>query len=65
MILNMTLPGEVAEEPFSFTYTGDFTDNRVNGVGTVRFNTSGTLVVTSGTATVTAYIQGAGGGAQR
>ena len=48
---------------FSFEYTGNYTDNRdKNGIGTVRFTSSGTLTVLSGTATVSAYILGAGGG---
>lgn len=45
----------------SFTYSGNFTDNRVDGVGTVRLNTSGTLTVYK-SITVTATIVGAGGG---
>lgn len=45
-----------------FTYSGNYTDNRVNGKGTVRFNTTGTLTVISGRVTVSAYILGAGGG---
>lgn len=48
---------------FSFTYSGNYTDNRVNGKGTVRLNSSGVFEVLSGKATVSAYIQGAGGGA--
>lgn len=48
---------------FSFTYSGNHTDNRVNGKGAVRFNTSGVLNVTDGTAIVTVHIRGAGGGA--
>ena len=47
---------------FAFTYSGDFTDNRVDGVGTVRLNTSGTLTVTGSPVTVIATIVGAGGG---
>lgn len=44
-------------------YTGNYTDNRdANGIGTVQFTSSGTLTVLSGTATVSAYILGAGGG---
>lgn len=63
MLINMVLPGAVAaEEPFGFTYSGDFTDNRVDGVGTVRLNTSGTLTVTGKAVTVSATIVGAGGG---
>lgn len=50
------------EKPFSFTYSGNFTDNRINGVGTVRLNTSGELNVTSDEATVQAEIVGGGGG---
>lgn len=64
MLFNMTLPGAVAaKESFAFEYSGNYTDNRdENGIGTVRFNTSGTLTVTSGTATVSAYILAGGGG---
>lgn len=64
MLINMVLPGAVAaEEPFAFEYSGNFTDNRdADGKGTVRLNTSGTLTVLSGTATVSVYILGAGGG---
>lgn len=62
----MVLPGAVSEEPFSFTYSGNYTDNRdADGKGTVRLNTSGTLTVLSGTATVSVYILGAGGGAAK
>lgn len=47
----------------SFEYTGNYTDNRdENGIGIVRFTSSGTLTVLSGTAMVSAYILGAGGG---
>ena len=53
----------VCSGSFSFEYTGNYTDNRdKNGIGTVRFTSSGTLTVLSGTATVSAYILGAGGG---
>ena len=63
MLINMVLPGAVAEEPFAFEYSGNFTDNRdADGKGTVRLNTSGTLTVLSGKATVSAYILGGGGG---
>lgn len=63
MLFNMILPGAVGEEPFAFEYSGNFTDNRdADGKGTVRFNTSGTLEVLSGKATVQAYILGGGGG---
>lgn len=52
--------------PFAFTYSGDFTDSRVDGIGDVTLNTSGTLVTTGKTVTVRVYILGAGGGgAQR
>lgn len=48
---------------FEFEYTGNYTDNRdENGIGTVRFISSGTLTVLSGKNTVSAYILGAGGG---
>ena len=65
MLINMVLPGAAgsAEEPFAFEYSGNFTDNRVDGVGTVRLNTSGTLTVTGAPVTVSATIVGAGGGA--
>lgn len=64
MLINMVLPGAAgsAEEPFAFEYSGNYTDNRVDGIGTVRLNTSGTLTVLSGTATVEAYILAGGGG---
>ena len=65
MLFNMVLPGAVAaEEPFAFEYSGNFTDNRdADGKGTVRLNTSGTLTVLSGKATVSVYILAGGGGA--
>lgn len=65
MLINMVLPGAVAaEEPFAFEYSGNFTDNRdADGKGTVRLNTSGTLTVLSGKATVSVYILGGGSGA--
>ena len=62
MIIQSTPYGTKKEEPFAFTYSGDFTDERVDGVGDVTLNTSGTLTVTSGKATVQAYILGGGGG---
>lgn len=63
MIIQATSHGTAAaEEPFAFTYSGDFTDNRVDGVGTVRLNTSGTLTVTGKAVTVSVTIVGAGGG---
>ena len=46
-----------------FAYSGNYTDGRVNGKGVVRLNTSGTLVVTGGKATVSVYILAGGGGA--
>lgn len=46
----------------AFTYTGQYTDSRVDGVGDVTLNTSGTLTVTSGTATVSVYMLAGGGG---
>lgn len=65
MLINMVLSGAAgsAEESFVFTYSGDFTDSRVNGIGEVTLNTSGRLVTSGKTVTVTVYIQGAGGGA--
>lgn len=48
-----------------FSYTGNYTDNRVNGIGTVTLNTSGTLTVTGESKTVSAYILGGGGGGAR
>ena len=51
------------DSKIEFEYTGNYTDNRdENGVGTVRFTSSGTLTVLSGTATVSAYILAGGGG---
>lgn len=51
------------DSKIEFEYTGNYTDNRdANGIGTVRFTSSGTLTVLSGKATVSAYILGAGGG---
>lgn len=51
------------DSKIEFEYTGNYTDNRdENGIGTVRFTSSGTLTVLSGKATVSAYILGAGGG---
>lgn len=55
--------GGSSGEAFEFTYSGNYTDNRVNGIGTVRLNTSGTLTVTGESKTVSAYILGGGGGA--
>lgn len=63
MIIQATPYGTAAEEPFAFTYSGDFTDSRVDGIGDVTLNTSGTFEVTNGEATVTAEIVGGGGGA--
>ena len=51
------------ESKIEFEYTGNYTDNRdENGIGTVRFTSSGTLTVLSGKKIVSAYILGAGGG---
>lgn len=51
------------DSKIEFEYAGNYTDNRdENGIGTVRFTSSGTLTVLSGKATVSAYILGAGGG---
>lgn len=51
------------DSKIEFEYTGNYTDNRdENGIGTVRFTSSGTLTVLSGKKTVSAYILGAGGG---
>ena len=51
------------DSKIEFEYTGNYTDNRdENGIGTVRFTSSGTLTVLSGKNTVSAYILGAGGG---
>lgn len=64
MIFNMVVPG--AEEKFAFEYSGTFTDNRdENGIGTVRFTSSGILEIVSGLATCLAYILGGGGGGAR
>lgn len=48
--------------PFAFTYTGEYTDSRVDDVGDITFTTSGLLTVTSGTATVSVYMLAGGGG---
>ena len=57
----MILSGTVSQ-PFSFTYTGGFTDNRdANGKGTIRLNTSGVLTI-SGKATVASVIKVVAGG---
>lgn len=51
------------DSKIELAYTGNYTDNRdENGIGIVQFTSSGTLTVLSGTATVSAYILGAGGG---
>lgn len=64
MIIQATRYGTAKqEEPFAFTYSGDFTDERVDGIGDVTLNTSGQLVTSGKTVTVQAYILGAGGGA--
>lgn len=63
MIIQATPYGTKKEEPFAFTYSGDFTDERVDGIGDVTLNTSGTLIVTGKAVTVSVYILGAGGGA--
>ena len=47
---------------FAFTYSGDFTDSRVDDIGDVTLNTSGVFEVLSGKATVSVYILAAGGG---
>ena len=65
MIIQATPYGTKKEEPFAFTYSGDFTDERVDGIGDVTLNTSGVFEVLSGKATVSVYILGAGGGAAR
>lgn len=62
MIIQATPYGTKKEEPFAFTYSGDFTDERVDGIGDVTLNTSGVFEVLSGKATVSVYILGAGGG---
>lgn len=63
MIIQATPYGTKKEEPFAFTYSGDFTDERVDGVGDVTLNTSGTLVTSGKTVTVSVYILAGGGGA--
>lgn len=62
MIIQATPYGTKKEEPFAFTYSGDFTDERADGIGDVTLNTSGTLVTSGKTVKVTVYILGAGGG---
>lgn len=62
MIIQATPYGTKKEEPFAFTYSGDFTDERVDGIGDVTLNTSGVFEVLSGTATVSVYILAGGGG---
>lgn len=50
-------------ELLEFTYSGSFVDERdANGIGDVTLNTSGTLTVLSGKATVSVYILAGGGG---
>lgn len=63
MIIQATPYGTKKEEPFAFTYSGDFTDERVDGIGDVTLNTSGQLVTTGQTVTVSVYILAGGGGA--
>ena len=63
MIIQATPYGTKKEEPFAFTYSGDFTDERVDGIGDVTLNTSGQLVTTGQTVTVSVYILSGGGGA--
>lgn len=58
MLLNMNLPSPT----FAFKYTGEFADNRINGSGTVRLLTSGTLTILTCTTAVAAYLLGGGGG---
>lgn len=62
MIIQATPYGTKKEEPFAFTYSGDFTDSRVDGIGDVTLNTSGQLVTSGKTVTVSVYILGGGGG---
>lgn len=62
MIIQATPYGTAAEEPFAFTYSGDFTDERVDGIGDVTLNTSGQLVTSGKTVRVTVYILAGGGG---
>ena len=62
MIIQATPYGTKTEEPFAFTYSGDFTDERVDGIGDVTLNTSGVFEVLSGKATVSVYILAGGGG---
>lgn len=63
MIIQATPYGTKKEEPYAFTYSGDFTDSRVDGIGDVTLNTSGTLVTTGKAVTVSVYILAGGGGA--
>ena len=65
MIIQATPYGTKKEEPFAFTYSGSFVDERdANGIGDVTLNTSGQLVIPEQTKipVVTVLIQGAGGG---
>lgn len=55
---------EAVSKDFAFEYTGNYIDNRdANGIGTIRFTSSGTLTVLSGKVTVSVYILAGGGGA--
>lgn len=63
MIIQATPYGTKKEEPFAFTYSGSFVDERdAKGKGDVTLNTSGDFIVTEGTRKVTVYILAAGGG---
>lgn len=60
-IVGPNVGGAVSGGNADFSYTGNYTDNRVNGKGTVRLNSSGIMVVDEAV-TVTANIVGADGG---
>lgn len=63
MIIQATPYGTTKEEPFAFTYSGSFVDERdANDKGDVTLNTSGDFIVTEGTRKVSVYILAAGGG---
>lgn len=58
MLMNMNLPSK----PFVFSYTGEFSDNRVNGSGSIRLLSDGILTISTCSSPFAAYIIGGGGG---